>query len=133
MNDLVTGLEEFGVGTERLHTETFGAAAAVNPGIAGAGTVGVHPPAETGSGPAISFARSSLTVPWSDRYNSLLEIAEACDVPTRWSCRTGVCHTCEAGLLAGEVTYDPDPLEPPADGNVLPCCAHPVGAVVLDM
>ncbi|MEH3134299.1 MAG: MOSC and FAD-binding oxidoreductase domain-containing protein [Mycolicibacterium neoaurum] len=133
MNDLVTGLEEFGVGTERLHTETFGAAAAINPGIAGAGTVGVHPPAETGSGPAISFARSSLTVPWSDRYNSLLEIAEACDVPTRWSCRTGVCHTCEAGLLAGEVTYDPDPLEPPADGNVLPCCAHPVGAVVLDM
>ena len=133
MKDLVAGLEQFGVGTGRLRTETFGAAAAVNPGVAGVGSVGVHPPAETGSGPAVSFARSSLTVAWSGHYNSLLEIAEACDVPTRWSCRTGVCHTCETGLLAGEVSYDPDPLEPPADGNVLPCCARPVGAVVLDM
>ena len=40
-------------------------------------------------------------------YASLLELAEACDVPTRWSCRTGVCHTCETGLLGGAVTYDP--------------------------
>jgi hypothetical protein len=23
---------------------------------------------------------------------SLLELAEACDVPVRWSCRAGVCH-----------------------------------------
>jgi ferredoxin-NADP reductase len=26
-----------------------------------------------------------------------------CDVPTRWSCRTGVCHTCSTPLLAGAV------------------------------
>ena len=39
---------------------------------------------------------------------SLLELAEACDVPTRWSCRTGVCHTCITPLLSGDVTYDPD-------------------------
>ncbi|MDO3400855.1 MOSC and FAD-binding oxidoreductase domain-containing protein [Mycolicibacterium neoaurum] len=134
MNDLVTGLENLGIGTGRLHTETFGAAAAVNPGLAGVVVpAGVHPPAETGSGPAVSFARSSLTVAWSAHYGSLLEFAEACDVPTRWSCRTGVCHTCETGLLAGEVGYDPEPLEPPAAGNLLPCCAYPSGDVVLDM
>jgi hypothetical protein len=36
-----------------------------------------------------------------------------------------VCHTCVTPLLAGGVTYSPDPLEPPADGEVLICCAQP--------
>ena len=35
------------------------------------------------------------TVPWNSGFQSLLEFAEACDVPVKWSCRTGVCHTCE--------------------------------------
>jgi len=63
----------------------------------------------------------------------LLELAEACSVPTRWSCRTGVCHNCESGLLAGAVAYSPDPVEAPADGNVLICCSRPRGDVVLDL
>jgi ferredoxin len=54
-------------------------------------------------------------------------------VPTRWSCRTGVCHTCESGLLSGEVAYAPEPVDPPAAGNVLICSARPRGAVVLDL
>jgi ferredoxin len=63
----------------------------------------------------------------------VLELAEACDVPTRWSCRTGVCHTCITPLLAGDITYSPDPLEPPPDGQVLICCARPGTDLVLDM
>jgi hypothetical protein len=60
-----------------------------------------HPPAgERGAGPTIEFARSNLAVPWSDDYASLLELAEASDVPVRWSCRTGVCHNCETTLIA---------------------------------
>ena len=59
-------------------------------------------PAPPGAGPPVSFARSGLTVPWATDYASLLELAEACDVPVRWSCRTGVCHTCETGLLSGD-------------------------------
>ncbi|WP_431873346.1 2Fe-2S iron-sulfur cluster-binding protein [Amycolatopsis sacchari] len=86
-----------------------------------------------GGGPAVSFARSGLTVAWDDRHGSLLELAEACDVPVRWSCRTGVCHTCELALLSGAVGYRPEPLEPPADGNVLICCAKPAEPVVLDL
>ena len=58
-------------------------------------------------------------------HGSVLELAEACDVPTRWSCRTGVCHTCVTPLLSGDITYTPDPLEPPPDGQVLICCARP--------
>jgi ferredoxin len=37
-------------------------------------------------------------------------------VPTRWSCRTGVCHTCVTPILSGDITYAPEPLELPADG-----------------
>jgi ferredoxin len=81
----------------------------------------------------VSFARSDLTVPWDAGYGSLLELAEACDVPTRWACRTGVCHTCESGLLSGAVTYVPDPVDEPAAGNVLICSAQPRDAVVLDL
>ena len=63
----------------------------------------------------------------------MLDLADACDVPTRWSCRTGVCHTCITPLLSGDITYSPDPLEPPADGQVLICCAQPGTDIVLDM
>jgi ferredoxin len=51
----------------------------------------------------------------------------------RWSCRTGVCHNCESGLIAGAVSYAPDPLDPPADGNVLICCSRPRSDVVIDL
>jgi ferredoxin len=81
----------------------------------------------------VAFVRSDLTVPWRADYGSLLDLAEACDVPARWSCRTGVCHNCESGLLAGEVGYAPERVDPPAAGNVLICSAQPRGAVVLDL
>jgi ferredoxin len=86
-----------------------------------------------GDGPEVSFARSDLVVPWAAGYGSLLDLAEACDVPVRWSCRTGVCHNCESGLLSGEVGYDPEPVDPPAQGNVLICSSRPAGPVVLDL
>ena len=77
--------------------------------------------------------RSGLDVRWGDRFASILELAEACDVPVRWSCRTGVCHTCETGLLDGGVDYDPEPLEAPADGNVLLCCSRPDTDLTIDL
>jgi len=72
-------------------------------------------------------------VRWAERHGSLLELADACDVPIRYSCRTGVCHTCITPLLTGGVTYSPDALEPPADGTVLICCSRPNSDLVLDM
>ncbi len=77
--------------------------------------------------------RTALNVRWQDRFGSILELAEACDVPVRWSCRTGVCHTCETGLLDGTVEYSPEPLEAPADGNVLVCCARPTADLAIDL
>ena len=86
-----------------------------------------------GDGPLVSFTRSNLTVRWDSAFHSLLELAEACDVPVRWSCRTGVCHNCETGLISGSVIYRPDPVEPPADGNLLICCSQPQGDTALDL
>ncbi|WP_066372327.1 MOSC and FAD-binding oxidoreductase domain-containing protein [Herbidospora mongoliensis] len=123
-----------GLPASRVHTELFGTLAAVNPGVVGSRQARPHPPATQGSGPEITFARSGLTVRWSEEYASLLELAEACDVPVRWSCRTGVCHTCVTGLLAGEIRYRVDPLEPPAVGDALICCSVPLNeGLVLDI
>ena len=82
----------------------------------------------------VSFARSGISAHWdASRYASILEMAEACDVPVRWACRTGVCHNCESGLVSGAVVYDPEPLDMPADGNLLICCSQPAGDVVIDL
>jgi len=114
--------------------EVFGAGPALTPGIAAGPVTPPHPPTgPPGNGPSVSFARSGLTVPWREDFVSVLELAEACDVPTRWSCRTGICHTCEAGLLAGTASYDPQPVDLPADGHVLVCCAVPDDDLVVDL
>jgi ferredoxin len=82
----------------------------------------------------VSFARSGIAAHWkASAYQSILELAEACDVPVRWSCRTGVCHTCESGLVSGTVVYGPEPLDEPAEGNVLVCCSQPTSDVVIDL
>ena len=134
MNDLTAGLAALGVAPERIHTEMFGAGPSITPGVAASPRRPPHLPAgPSGSGALVSFARSGLNVRWGPAFQSLLELAEACDVPVRWSCRTGVCHTCETGLVAGTVGYRPDPIDAPADGNVLICCAQPEGDVVIDL
>jgi ferredoxin-NADP reductase/MOSC domain-containing protein YiiM len=127
-------LRTWGVASGRLHQEVFGPEESVTPGISKAPARPPHPPTGApGPGPMVSFARSGLDVPWSPAYSSLLEFAEACDVSVKWSCRTGVCHTCECALIGGSVLYDPQPLEPPAQGNVLICCARPETIVELDL
>jgi ferredoxin len=99
----------------------------------GQGDLAGHGGGPAGVGPLVSFARSGLNVRWAPAFQSLLELAEACDVPVRWACRTGVCHTCETGLISGGVGYRPEPLEPPADGNALICCSRPQGDIVIDL
>jgi ferredoxin-NADP reductase/MOSC domain-containing protein YiiM/ferredoxin len=134
MDEISAGLAAMGIDASRIHTEAFGPAPSLTPGIAATPARTPHPPAgQPGSGPTIEFARSNLAVPWSRDYTSLLELAEACDVPVRWSCRTGVCHNCETTLIAGDVEYSPDPVEPPAEGSALICCSQPRDDVVLDL
>jgi ferredoxin-NADP reductase/MOSC domain-containing protein YiiM len=123
-----------GMGIAGVRTEIFGAAPGQTPGIAAAPARPPHPPAGApDKGLQVAFARSGLTVHWGGGYSSLLELAEACDVPVRWSCRTGVCHTCETNLMSGAVSYEPDPVDDPADGSVLICCSQPAADLALDL
>lgn len=135
MNAVTAALVDHGLDAARVHTEIFGSGAAITPGIKGAAAAPAphQPPGPAGTGPQVSFARSGLNVPWDDTKDSLLELAEACDVPVQWSCRTGVCHTCELALMSGAVDYAPEPVEPPGEGNILICCSKPAGEVVLDL
>lgn len=134
MDSLRAGIGALGVPPARVHTEMFGAQAPINPGVVGQPSRPPHEPeGPAGTGPLVSFVRTGLNVPWSESFASILELAEACDVPVRWSCRTGVCHTCETGLLDGTVAYDPDPLEAPGAGNLLVCCSRPNGPLAVDL
>lgn len=134
LHDLTAALTARSIPFDKLHTEIFGPEGMLTPGIASHPRRPVHmPEGAPGTGPLVTFIRSNLTVPWRSDFQSLLELAEACDVPVKWSCRTGVCHTCERPLIGGTVKYQPDPLEPPAEGNVLTCCSKPAGAVEIDL
>jgi ferredoxin-NADP reductase/MOSC domain-containing protein YiiM len=133
LQNMRDGLQSWGVLAGNVHTEIFGSLEGITPGMAQVVHTPHLPQGPPGSGPTVSFARSGITAAWDRKFASLLELAEACDVPVRWSCRTGVCHTCMTGLIAGSIIYNPEPLERPAPGNVLVCCSQPSAGVTLDL
>ncbi|MDT0463950.1 MOSC and FAD-binding oxidoreductase domain-containing protein [Streptomyces gibsoniae] len=134
MDDFGGYLRDHGLRPERIHTERFSALPAINPGVTPTAAVRPHqPPGPPGTGPSVTFARSGVTTPWTPAHGSLLDLAEACDIPTRWSCRTGVCHTCITHLVSGDITYTTPPLELPEAGTILVCCSEPTTEVVLDL
>lgn len=119
----------------------------ITPGMAQVDHTPHLPQGSPGSGRPISFARSGIAaanlgvtedfrvhiaVAWDPKLASLLELAEACDVTVRSSCRTGVCHTCMTGLIAGSIIDNPEPPERPASGSVL-VCSRPNADVSLDL
>src|SRR5215471_12968804 len=135
MADMKEALAALDVAPERIHVEIFNGSESMTPGVVGGAARAPHRPRDdANTGPLVSFARSGIAAHWkASAYQSILELAEACDVPVRWSCRTGVCHNCESGLVSGAVVYEPQPLEKPADGNLLVCCSQPTGDVVVDL
>jgi ferredoxin-NADP reductase/MOSC domain-containing protein YiiM len=134
LHDLQNGLAAWGVPWPKVHVELFGSTPTLTPGISGVAATRPHrPDGPAGGGPMVTFLRSGLAVPWDWRFGSLLELAEACSVPVRWSCRSGVCHNCESGLIEGELAYAPEPLDPPAQGSALICCSTPRTAIELDL
>ncbi len=134
LSSFTAGIQERGTAETKIHSELFGPGESITPGIKPASRPLPHVPVGTpGLGPQVSFARSGLAVSWNSSFKSLLDFAEACDVRVKWSCRTGVCHMCESGLISGAVRYQPEPLERPAEGNLLMCCAQPDGDVVIDL
>jgi ferredoxin-NADP reductase/MOSC domain-containing protein YiiM len=134
MRAMGAALAARGTPPDRVATEAFGAVAVAASGIVKAGDREPHEPdGPPGTGPVVTFSRSDVAVAWDDRFGSLLDLAEACDVPVGFGCRIGVCHNCESGLLSGDVSYDTEPLEPPPEGRVLVCCSHPASELTLDL
>jgi ferredoxin-NADP reductase/MOSC domain-containing protein YiiM len=135
MADMKQALTALGVTPERIHLEIFNGGESMTPGVVRAATRAPHVPKDdANTGPLVSFARSGVAAHWkASTYQSILDLAEACDVPVRWSCRSGVCHNCESGLVSGTVAYEPQPLDAPADGNLLICCSQPIRDVVVDL
>jgi ferredoxin len=134
MVDLENALTDLGVEHARIHTERFGALPSIAPGLTGQRRRTPHAPlGPPGTGPLVTFARSGISAPFRTAAKSVLDLADACDISTRWSCRSGVRHTCVTPLVAGDISYDPAPLELPADGEVLICCAQPRSDIVVDM
>jgi ferredoxin len=134
MRAIGAALTARGVPPERIATEIFGAVPMYASGIVKSGERPPHAPAgPPGHGPTVTFSRSNLAVAWDDRFPSLLDLAEACDVPVGFGCRNGTCHNCESGLLAGEVAYHTEPLEPPPDGRILVCSTRPMSELTLDL
>ncbi len=130
LHNITAALEAIGIAGNNIRSELFGS---YLDAAAGNGKTPHLPSDNTGQGPLVTFSKSKISFRWHPRFGSLLEAAEACDVPVSWSCRMGVCHNCETGVIDGAVAYSPEPLDPPADGNVLICCSVPVSALDLDL
>ena len=123
MDAMTAALVDLGIARSRIHTERFASLSPINPGVVAANLPRPHVPVAVGDGPLVTFARAGIAAAFNEGDASLLEMAEACDIPTRWSCRTGVCHTCSTPLLSGTVAYQPVPLTAPVTGEVLLCCS----------
>ena len=81
----------------------------------------------------VTFAFSKKTLAWDDSFANLLEFAEANGLKPDFSCRSGICRSCECELLSGSVSYVSEPLEAPEEGMALICCSKPDGDVTLNI
>src|SRR5262249_35040250 len=134
-SDVKEALAVWGVAPQRIHVEIFVGSESITPGVVDAATRAPHlPNDDANTGPVVTFARSGIAAHWNAwAYQSILELAEPCDVPVRWSCGTASCPTLVTGLISEWVVHGPDPLEMPVDGNVLVCCSQPTRDVVIDL
>ena len=64
---------------------------------------------------------------------SVLETLERHGHHVEFQCRSGYCGACRTPLLAGSVHYAAVPLAFVSQGECLPCCCQPVGAIRLDI
>lgn len=129
LESIRAGLKDAGVPESRVFFEMFTKASK---------TASDRPVAEVNGDnvevAAIVFAQSNQTIAWSADAESILEFAEANGLNPPYSCRQGICGTCECKILEGEVEYQTTPTATVEDGSVLICISKPKTAkVVLDL
>ncbi len=119
MRSLYDGLTGMGIGTNRIHYESFGPATILKS----------EAPTQVGAADAapvaVRFARSDVSTEWSRDRGTLLEMAESVGLAPNFGCRSGICGTCTTRLLNGAVDYVEEPVAPIGNGEVLLCCSVP--------
>ncbi len=127
MTTVISDLKNWGVADVDIRSESFGGASAP---VRSSATV---LPKADAKPIQIKFARSKMTVSWTGRMGSLLELAEACGVDAKCACRAGQCGTCKIAIKRGAVDYVTTPQAPLEEGYCLPCVARPITDLVLDL
>jgi ferredoxin len=131
MNSMLKGLWDWGVPESRIRFELFGPAALLQEGTRARRRK--KKKAAEKEAYEIVFSESGIPAKWDPEYENLLEFAEDQGVFPDFSCRSGICHSCQYELSEGEVDYTFEPLDPPYPGQVLLCCARPGSNLVIDV
>lgn len=121
MDAVATACERGGIAAARVHFERFSASAPAA--------------AEPGSSFAVRLTRSGgcHEVP-ADK--SVLDVLEAAGVAWPYSCREGLCRSCEAGVLSGKVDHRDYVLsdeERAANRSMMVCVSRGCGTLELDV
>ena len=132
---------ELGIGEERIAYEFFGDSVPLRRSSEGQSPDNEPmqndapdgPLVMTGDAPLVTFSASGIQVPWLGNHESLLELAEASGLSPEFSCRAGVCNTCECSIGSGDVSYFDEPLSTPEAGRALICCSIPDSDITLDL
>jgi hypothetical protein len=137
LESLYDGLKDLNVADERIHYEFFGPGATLLREEPGA-TVGLAEDLQDRPPIAVRFARSETDATWDPSKGTLLDLAESAGLRPAYSCRSGICQTCSAAIISGDVDYLEQPMASPEEGEALICCSYPrpsAGAdgVVLDI
>ncbi len=132
-DSLEAALFEHGVPAERVHVERFG----VPPGEAGPAAVETAAAVDAvGAGHVVTLVRDGIArdLNWHPGDGPVLAAARKSGFDLPYSCQSGVCATCRARVLQGQVemvrNFALEPAEVAA-GWVLACQARPLGPAVL--
>lgn len=142
MKALYAILIGLGVRKERIAYEFFGPASLLSdkeaqPAATDAqktrAATGATDPGQNKDDIRIVLQKSARELAWTASSVSLLDCLEANGIEPEFSCRAGICGTCEQALVAGEVDYFEEPLDEVPQGRVLLCCTKPKSSIVLDL
>ena len=115
-----------GVTVEKIHKELFAA-----PGAVGHAERANAEPNDTGDAATVSVIADGIERELRVRFNgdSVLDVVLASGIDVPYACKAGVCCTCRAQVLEGEVRMDANYTLEQHEvdrGFVLTCQAHPV-------